>query len=130
MENWSGDAGASECRQRLGDDLMNIIRMVRENGVRAIRTSIVVSASIAIGACCCVGGGGHAKPGEVVKGSAKVMGDPGRIKNVHKVAVVSVVAGCPVTDESIEGRNSGNDKSVFGAIHAVKTMQNLDATES
>lgn len=82
---------------------------------------------------CCFGGGGKkendAPKAEVVKKADMKMADPGLLKSVQKVAVVSITSTCDVKDATVQGQSGGN-KGVFGMINSAKTMGNLDTTRS
>ncbi|HVO31878.1 MAG TPA: hypothetical protein VMV18_14125 [bacterium] len=82
-----------------------------------LRTALVGSLSLLLGACCC----GGEKPATADSGSssaaaktAKVqMADPARIKSVKKVALVSISADCDYKDDT------GQAGTVLGGISAL-----------
>lgn len=99
------------------------------------RTRIIAAigaVSLSLSGCCFGGGGkkeGDAPKVEVVKKADMKMADPGLLKSVQKVAIVSITSTCNIDDKSVQGQ-SGAKKGVFGMINSAKTMNNLDATRS
>lgn len=92
--------------------------------MRIIGTVVLGVVSLSLGACCFGGGGGKSSGGstQAASTSRMKMADPAKIKEVKKVAVISINAECDIKNET--------EKGAWGAMGAVSAMKNQEATRT